>query len=787
MKKKNLTALVRGGVLILLVIGGILNTNAQSNLVLQADFEGQDLRYGWDFAQSCCSYSLTTTDAFKRTGKKALRVELRKSDSTIASGKRAELIENTYPFPPDSNREWWAFSTFFPEDFKRDSVYEALAQWHFSATGSTAVAGSPPLSFQIFKGDFIIDLKWDTVNINIDKLAYAQRKIFNLGPWEKGVWNDWIFQYHFSPDSDGFLKIWKNGKLILEYNGSNFYRGSHPPYFKLGLYKWAWNTGWNVPAETSVLTSRVYYIDNVKIGNKEAILNDFLIPANETGNLQPIANAGTKQLASYPVTYATVNGSNSYDPDGKIVEYKWTQESGPNTPILWTPGSAITRMTNLVPGKYIFRLTVKDSLGASAFSTVEVEARASTPVNLSPYANAGSTKQITLPTNATILSSVGSNDPDGVVKAYKWSQESGPTQASISNPDSLITMVSNLSKGNYYFKLTVTDDKGGIGSGYVQVYVDGTVTSGTGVNLPPIAVVGADQYIVTPQSTADLDGSGSYDLDGTIAKYTWVQLTGPRSSPMTSPSSSKTQVTGLVDGTYTYRLYITDDKGFAGISPLITIQVGPPIKEKLPNFAPVLLLADSLLTVTLPTNSVTLDARASYDPDGRVVRYSWVQLSGPKASPMTAPSSPLNTINWLVEGSFTYRLYITDDSTATVISPLIRVNVVSPATGMASHETAVESGNMDVSGNSILARNGLVVYPNPVSDEFDIVLNNKVLGKGEVMVYDLLGRLILKDAFRKENDILRKKIQAAGLLPGQYLLDIRVGTGYRETKKLIKK
>ncbi|MBZ5855641.1 PKD domain-containing protein [Flavihumibacter profundi] len=791
MEKKLFTALPHAMTIISLLFVCTNIAYSQSNFVLNEDFEGNGLSKAWDFNQSCCSYSFTESNVFKRTGNQSLRVELRKSDNMVAYGKRAELIENTYPFPPDTNREWWAFSTYFPDDFQRDSVSEGLAQWQFYATGATQVAGSPPLTFMVSKGDFVIDLRYDSVDINLDNGANIKRQVFNLGPWNKNGWNDWIFQYHFSADNDGFLKVWKNGVLVLDYKGKNFYRGSYPPYFKLGLYKWVWNTGWNVPAEVSVLTSRVYYIDNVKIGNKQAILKDFLIPSVLPANILPIADAGNNQLANFPVTYATINGTNSYDPDGRIVSYKWTQESGPNVATMWADSAPVNKVTNLVTGMYTFRLTVMDSLGGTSFSLVNVECKNNGIVNANPVAKVGSTIEISQPVNSASLSGTGSFDTDGSVVSYKWTQDAGPSIASIDAPDNQNTTISNLTKGNYYFKLTVKDNGGGIGVGYVQVYVNGISPSDTGnINLPPIAVVGKDQYITSPQTFATLDGSSSYDPDGTVVKYVWVQLTGPKSSPMTTPAASQTNVTGLLEGTYTYRLYITDNKGLAGISPIITVVVGPPIKPKLPNFSPVLVMADQNPTVTLPTNTVTLDASASYDPDGTIVRYSWVQLDGPKAAPMTAPSSPVTSINWLIAGTYTYKLYMTDDSLATTISPVITVNVLPAVTGAVNRGSALETDHdilATLSGNAIGMKKGLTVYPNPVVNEFEVVLNNEYTGSGEIRIFDNQGRLIAKDAFIKEYGILRRRIQLSGFASGQYLMDIRVGNNYQATKKLIKK
>src|SRR6478609_4410885 len=124
MMTRNLPRFLKAGIFLL---AGILNkavVSAQTNIVFQDDFEGSSIFAGWDGEEDCCSYSLTNSTNFKRTGKKSLRIELRKSDAEVAGSKRAELIDNSYPVPPETNRRWWAFSNYLPSDFGLDNVHE---------------------------------------------------------------------------------------------------------------------------------------------------------------------------------------------------------------------------------------------------------------------------------------------------------------------------------------------------------------------------------------------------------------------------------------------------------------------------------------------------------------------------------------------------------------------------------------------------------------------------------------------------------------------------------------
>ncbi len=61
-------------------------------------------------------------------------------------------------------------------------------------------------------------------------------------------------------------------------------------------------------------------------------------------NQPPVANAGSDAFRVLPVNSIQLNGSNSTDPDGSIIQYHWSKVAGPasfsiNRPIALTPRS----------------------------------------------------------------------------------------------------------------------------------------------------------------------------------------------------------------------------------------------------------------------------------------------------------------------------------------------------------------------------------------------------------------------------------------------------------------
>jgi len=97
-----------------------------------------------------------------------------------------------------------------------------------------------------------------------------------------------------------------------------------------------------------------------------------IIVYSPPGNQVPVANAGIDLVVQSPVSTAVLVGILSNDRDGTISSYAWTKTSGPASYSITNPSGAITTVTGLVPGMYIFTLTVTDNGGAKDSDTVTV-------------------------------------------------------------------------------------------------------------------------------------------------------------------------------------------------------------------------------------------------------------------------------------------------------------------------------------------------------------------------------------------------------------------------------
>ena len=371
--------------------------------------------------------------------------------------------------------------------------------------------------------------------------------------------------------------------------------------------------------------------------------DDVTVIVNAAPNLAPTAAAGADQTITLPTSTVTVDG-NGTDSDGSITAYAWTKVSGPAAFTITSPASDKTTITGLVQGAYVFRLTVTDNSGAAGTDDLIITVNAAT--NIAPKAAAGADQTITLPTNSVSLTGSGT-DSDGTITSYNWTKISGPG-GTITTPAAENTTITGLVQGSYVFRLTVTDNDGATGTD------DVTVTVNAAANKAPVAAAGADQTITLPASSINLKGSAT-DEDGTISSYAWTKTAGPDAS-ITTASAAETTVTGLVAGTYTFRLTVTDDDGATDADD-VTITVNA-VANKAPTAA-----AGTDQTIALPANSVTLSGSAT-DEDGTISSYAWTKTSGPTAS-ITNAAAASTTVTGLAEGTYTFRLTVTDNDGAT--------------------------------------------------------------------------------------------------------------------------
>ncbi len=276
---------------------------------------------------------------------------------------------------------------------------------------------------------------------------------------------------------------------------------------------------------------------------------------------RPLANAGADQRINGGVV-VSLDGSASTAWAG-IVSYAWSQIAG--VPVaLATSDTADTSFTApSVPGVLTFQLTVTDKYGVMGSDTVNVV------VNAPPLADAGADQTVTAGASVALNGSA-SRDDDGVIVSYAWVQTGG-TAVTLTGADTAMpSFVAPATAETLTFQLVVTDNDGVTGADTVAITV--TVPTPTqSSNKPPIANAGRDEG-VRPRSAVTLNGWRSYDPDGRIVSYHWVQTGG---TPVTLYGASLPWVMFVApktEGALTFQLTVTDNKG-ASASDTVTITV----------------------------------------------------------------------------------------------------------------------------------------------------------------------------------------------------------------------
>lgn len=260
---------------------------------------------------------------------------------------------------------------------------------------------------------------------------------------------------------------------------------------------------------------------------------------------------------------------------------------------------------------------------------------------------------------------------------------------------------------------------------------EGCATNGG--NRPPVAMAGADAVTVLPRDSVQLDGSASTDPDGRVVAYGWRQVDGPAPVSLGQPAAARTAADELTEGVYLFELTVTDD---GGAQDRDTVQVT--VRRGGGGNQPPLALAGADTTLTLPANTVTLDGRASYDPDGTITAYRWAKIDGPSAF-INDPAAATTVVGNLFAGVYRFELLVTDNDGLTARDtvqvcvkqdpatsagachtanrPLVQARLVSVGQlSLARHDIAVASA-----GGKILFAGGWVGSPGTKVKRVDIL------------------------------------------------------------------
>jgi hypothetical protein len=335
-------------------------------------------------------------------------------------------------------------------------------------------------------------------------------------------------------------------------------------------YKWSWGTRptGSTAALSSDTTAKPTFTAStagtyvltliVNDGKSNSDVAAVTVTAS-VANAAPVANAGTNQNVTVPVT-VTLDGSASSDANRDPLTYLWTLVSRPtsSTAALSSTTTAKPTFSADVAGVYVASLVVNDGALSSPVTTTTITAAAA---NSAPVANAGVAQNVTTGSVVT-LTGAGSSDANGDTLTYIWSFASKPTSSTAALSSTSVvspTFTADLA-GTYVVNLLVNDGK--VNSTNVSAV---TVTA-SAANSAPVANAGVNQTVTrsgTPSVvTVTLTGAGSTDANGDTLTYLWALTTRPTGSTASLSSTTVVSPTFVADvaGIYVASLIVNDGK-----------------------------------------------------------------------------------------------------------------------------------------------------------------------------------------------------------------------------------
>ncbi len=196
--------------------------------------------------------------------------------------------------------------------------------------------------------------------------------------------------------------------------------------------------------------------------------------------------------------------------------------------------------------------------------------------------------------------------------------------------------------------------------------------------ISPVAVIDVTSQV---DLTVTVSGSLSYDPDGSIMSYAWAFGDGGVATGVAATH------TYLLPGTYDITLVVVDNDGLTGTD----VQPVTVSKEFIPPIAS--------FTATMNFMTASVDASASYDPDGTTLTYAW------DFGDLTTGVGKTAMHTYTAEGVYTITLTVTDadlltGSASAQVTAILPVPPVAMFTVMATYlDVAVDaSGSYDPDG-----------------------------------------------------------------------------------------
>ncbi len=371
------------------------------------------------------------------------------------------------------------------------------------------------------------------------------------------------------------------------------------------------------------------------------------------------------------------------------------------------------------------------SWGGGADAWIVTNTSTPQPENQLPMPHAGADIHVML--GGTVrLDGRNSTDPDdapsgdtaGSILKYEWNFTSAPSSSAIN--DNHLSPSDNVARpsftpdspGTYKVTLAVND-----GEEWSNESDEDEITiTVTKPNDPPIARTGMDLsgYV---GDTYVLDGTGSYDIDGTITAYDWTCTSHTVSLKDQTTSTPEFVPSQAV--TYRFTLRVMDNNmtwslgmGLLNVTATILGENLPPIADAVSH--PSVFRGDM----------INLDGSGSMDPDGTIISFDWICTS--HSVTFTGQNTSFAFFEAEEDGIYVVSLRVEDSNhtwsnpdTLEVLSvePYINIRPVADAGGDLE---AFVLDSVVLNGSGSLDPNGQIVHYNWTCTSHEIELSEKL-------------------------------------------------------------
>ncbi|MCP4696699.1 MAG: PKD domain-containing protein [Gammaproteobacteria bacterium] len=591
------------------------------------DADGKVINWRWDFGDGAQAEGSQTEHAYAEPGtyKAELAVKDDSGTRSAETGTSFQLVINQPPTAKAGEDQHVTASEVYFDGSRSQDADGAITAWRWDFGDGQQGMGAQTVHIYRHPGRYPVQLtvtddsgtssQYDSDSLEV---IINAKPVADAGPDRLAIADEIIdFNAQGAFDGDGKITRWQwdfgTGDSSTEKNPR--YAFKHPGVYRVLL---------QVADET---------------GHPRAIAFDEAIV---TVNAPPVARAGA-DIHAAPNQPVWLDGSASYDADGKIKTYQWLFSDGKTT-----AGKARIKRRFAVPGIYTALLQITDNSGA---------ANAQAEDSLSIYINHPPAAKISAKSHSCAhtlqFDGSGSTDADGDPLQYRWDFGDGtPVRHGVRVSHSYAKA------GKYPVTLKVNDGSGQRNAGHI--------TSGQIIiNHPPTADGGPHRQACAGEVIL-FDGGKSRDADGGKLKYIW------NFTNQTTLQGLNPIYTFNKGGIYPVKLTVEDDSGLAcnaDSSEFLVYVAEAPLAHAGP---------DQTVCAHTP---VYFDGRASRDSDGLVNAYDWDFGDGGKGGGATPTHlyefSGIYRVNLTITGDKYGRCANTHSDSMTVkvlTSPAVRLS-----------------------------------------------------------------------------------------------------------------